>query len=220
MTRRRVAVYDYTGPKGEPRIRKIRFQPKAFRMESALIQPGWVGWTFGITDRWYEWSTKALYRLPEVIAALRCGDPVWWAEGEKDADTLAGWGVCGTSTWQGASDLWPDQCRWFTRYGSRSPVKLVIDWDLPGGHFAWLRYQTLVDVGVAPERIEVVAPPWRRGRVKDVTDAAELGLSLSAVRPVGLDRVWAAASRYRAARRERYGWPAGAPTPSTKAARR
>ena len=43
-----------------------------------------------------------LYRLPAVAAAIRAGEPVWIAEGEKDADNLAALGLCGTSSPMGA----------------------------------------------------------------------------------------------------------------------
>ena len=47
----------------------------------------------------------AIYRLPEVAAAIQAGDTVYVVEGEKDADTLAGWGYCGTTSPMGA-DHW------------------------------------------------------------------------------------------------------------------
>ena len=39
-----------------------------------------------------------LYRLPEVIKAIREKKSIWIAEGEKDADNLAKIGLCGTSS--------------------------------------------------------------------------------------------------------------------------
>ena len=43
-----------------------------------------------------------LYRLPEVRAAIREKQPIFIAEGEKDADNLAALGLCGTSSPMGA----------------------------------------------------------------------------------------------------------------------
>lgn len=46
-----------------------------------------------------------IYRLPEVAAAICAGKTVYVVEGEKDADTLASWGYCGTTSPMGA-DHW------------------------------------------------------------------------------------------------------------------
>lgn len=43
-----------------------------------------------------------LYRLPEVIKAIREKKSIWIAEGEKDADNLAKIGLCGTSSPMGS----------------------------------------------------------------------------------------------------------------------
>ena len=47
----------------------------------------------------------ALYRLPEVVDAIERGETVYVVEGEKDADTLADWGLCGT-TCPGGAKSW------------------------------------------------------------------------------------------------------------------
>lgn len=44
----------------------------------------------------------ALYRRNEISAAVRKGMPVYVVEGEKDADTIAGFGYCGTTNPGGA----------------------------------------------------------------------------------------------------------------------
>lgn len=46
-----------------------------------------------------------IYRLPEVVAAIRAGHPVYVVEGEKDADTLKAMGYCGT-TCPGGAENW------------------------------------------------------------------------------------------------------------------
>src|SRR6266545_4245158 len=111
MGGRIIARYDYTNVKGEPRIRKIRREDKRFEMKSWDEDSG--RYRSGITDERFGWSTRAMYRLPELVAALRVDATCWWTEGEKDADSLAALGLTATSTWQGASGLWDDQARWF-----------------------------------------------------------------------------------------------------------
>ena len=44
----------------------------------------------------------ALYRRQEIAAAIRRGEPVYVVEGEKDADTIAAFGYCGTTNPGGA----------------------------------------------------------------------------------------------------------------------
>lgn len=202
-----VAQYDYTNAKGEPRIRKVRYDPKAFKMQSAYRWPdGPWQYTNGIADERVEWSTRALYRLPEVIAALRVDVPIWWCEGEKDVDSLAILGFTATSIWQGTSGLYVTQVEWLTRYRTQSDVIIVCDNDPPGGWFGWERYRTLTEVlEVEPRRITVIAPPVRiRSPLNDVTDAIEAGLRPSDFRQVDLDRLQVAAERYGAARAARY----------------
>lgn len=204
--------YVYTTPKGEPRIRKVRREnPKRFFMYSWTVCGDGVGrWLRGIRDHQVEWSMKALYRLPEVVAALRVDCPVYWCEGEKDADSLAALGFCATSTWQGASSLNWQQADWFTKYHTSSDVLVICDNDAPGGWFGWERYKTLLSMEVGPERVTVIAPPLRLKRVgliNDVTDALDAGLSINDFRVVDLDRLRKHAENYGVQRAARYGVP-------------
>lgn len=203
MSGRIVARYDYTNVKGEPRIRKLRFDPKGFRMKSAYqAADGTWGYTTGINDERMLFSTRALYKLPEVVAALRVDVPVWWCEGEKDADSLVALGFSATSVWQG-SDLYWNQAEWFIKYRSQSDVIVVCDNDLPGGWFGWERYRALIDLGVVASRIVVLAPPRPR-KYNDVTDLLEAGGRPSDLRVVDLDLLRCAAERYGASRAARY----------------
>ncbi len=212
MTGRIEAIYDYPNAKGEPRIRKVRREGKQFRMQSALWSEATnrYMWVPGIRDCRYEWSYRALYRLPEVVAALKAKEPVYLCEGEKDADALCSLGVVATSHWQGSDEFLFGQARWFAKYGSRSPVYVVCDNDLAGAWSGWLRYRTLVEAEVTPSRLRVIAPPvrYRGRRVKDAHDALEAGLSLGDFRTVSLARLEAAAQTYAASRHQRYAFPA------------
>lgn len=212
MTGRIEAIYDYPNAKGEPRIRKVRREGKQFRMQSAIWSEagGKYFWARGIRDERAEWSCRALYRLPEIIAALKAHDAVWISEGESDADALCSLGVGATTAWQGADEFCIGQARWFARFGSRSQVIVACDNDFPGAWSGWLRYTMLIEAEVSPSRVRVVAPPvrYRGRRLKDAADALEVGLGLGDMRAVRLDRLESAAHRYRANRRQRYAFPA------------
>jgi hypothetical protein len=74
----------------------VRREPKDFRQRRPDGDGGWI-WKLEDTRR-------VLYRLPEVVAA----EEVWFVEGEKDADSLAVAGLCGTTSPQGAK-FWRDE---------------------------------------------------------------------------------------------------------------
>jgi hypothetical protein len=215
-----IADYRFCDLAGRERLRKVRFRTppdKPKRMAMLSWSSTRDGWVKGICDEQYGFSLKAMYRLPEVVVALKRGEPVWLPEGEKDVDTLVSAGVPATTSWQGAKAFEHDQARWFV--SSRSTVNLCVDNDLPGAWAGWLRYCILTDVGVSAHRIKVWAAPVRLGIGSDVTDAVEAGLGLDGLRRVGLDRLRAAAER-EAARHAaaRYGSGLATLTPTTRGA--
>jgi putative DNA primase/helicase len=80
-----VATYDYTDADGgELLFRVVRFPGKQFR---AMAPDG----TYGINGQ-----SRVLYRLPRVAQAVRAGEPIWVAEGEKDVLALEQAGVVAT----------------------------------------------------------------------------------------------------------------------------
>lgn len=95
-------VYDYTDEDGKLIFGVLRFTypegDKTFRQ--GLPDPSKAGgWSLGGVSK----LRKPLYRLPEVIRTIRAHEPVYVVEGEKDADTLAAMGLCGTTNPGGAS---------------------------------------------------------------------------------------------------------------------
>ena len=84
--RRVVAEYRYTDECGELLFVKVRYEPKGFAQKRPDGRGGWI-WNLGTTHR-------VLYRLPEIVAAIREGQTVFLVEGEKDADRLARLGHC------------------------------------------------------------------------------------------------------------------------------
>lgn len=199
-----VARYDYCNIRGERRLQKVRFEPKKFMWLSWDSRHG--RWLKGISDDRYAWSLRALYRLPQLIAALRAGRPVWLCEGEKDADALVSRGKVATSHGGGADTFEPGMAAWFSgRYGVESRIYIVCDNDAAGAYSGHLRYTRLLQAGVDPRRIRVVAPTWDHRRLKDAADlVAACGANRLSWRRVDLDSLREAAFRYQTARVSRY----------------
>ncbi|WP_310964748.1 hypothetical protein [Nocardioides terrisoli] len=191
MTAHRVREYVYTDQKGRPKLRKIRFDPKDFRMESwSEVGCAWVSGT----SRQEGFKDKALYRLPEVLWALRAGAPTYLCEGEKDADAvtfaLGSQGV-GTSHWQGANKFTAEQAGWFSR--GIGPVPVVVDVDNAGALSGLIRRRQLLNNGTSGRRITMLAPPRP---FKDAADAITAGHTLDDFREVAVPLLYLVADRY------------------------
>lgn len=195
MAGRKIRQYIYTDHKGRPRLRKLRMEPKAFYMDSWCEERG--RWVNRIIDARLHFAERAMYHLPELLWALDAGEPVWWCEGEKDADAIRGVGGVGTSHWQGALHATRDQARLFTR--GQGPIRLVVDVDSSGAGAACVieRKRLLLAAGVARSRITIIAPPHR---YKDAAEAIENGRTLAEFRKPREGRVMEAANRYTAER--------------------
>lgn len=98
-------TYPYTDEEGRLLFEAVRYRyedgSKTFRQRRPDPEhPGQWKWELNGVR-------LVLYRLPEVRKAIAAGQPVWLAEGEKDADNLAGIGLCGTTLPMGAGkDRW------------------------------------------------------------------------------------------------------------------
>jgi putative DNA primase/helicase len=87
-------------------------------------QSRWDGktWVFGTKDK-----TKIPYRLPELLA--RKDSPIYFVEGEKDADRLTACGLLSTTASEGAKASWkPEQTKWFVG----RDIYIIPDNDKPG----------------------------------------------------------------------------------------
>lgn len=83
-----------------------------------------------------------IYRLPEVAAAIQAGDTVYVVEGEKDADTLAGWGYCGTTSPMGA-DHWE---RGHSEHLRGANVVIIPDADASGEKYCQAIVDSAMDI--------------------------------------------------------------------------
>jgi putative DNA primase/helicase len=99
--KRLVKVYPYHDAQGHVLHETVRYDPKDFRQRRP--DPAHPG------D--YIWSLKGiepvLYNLPAVLAAIRAGELIHLAEGEKDAETLKALGLVATTVPMGAK-YWRD----------------------------------------------------------------------------------------------------------------
>ncbi|MGH3548286.1 MAG: hypothetical protein ACRDQU_09260 [Pseudonocardiaceae bacterium] len=105
---------------------KVRYFPKDFKLRRPNGRSGWI---WGAKD-----VDKVLYRLHDVLAAIREVRTVYVVEGEKDADRLAELGQVGTCNFDGAakSDQRP---KWRTTYSDTlrgAHVVVIADNDEPG----------------------------------------------------------------------------------------
>ena len=111
--------YVYRNTAGQPVLKVFRTEQKSFPV--AHCHEG--AWYFGDGG-----TTTMLYRLPEVGRAVKQRETVYLVEGEKDAETLAEMGLCGTTNKGGAG-------KWGT--AATAPLKgakvvIIPDIDEPG----------------------------------------------------------------------------------------
>jgi hypothetical protein len=194
-----VAQYIYRDGQGRPRFRKVRLEPKDFRLGSYLgLKDGRDRWAHRIVDGDVHFYLTALYGLPEVNLALKTGQDIWWTEGEKDCEAVRSLGLTATTTALSAEGTLLDHAMRLARFGQRSRVHVVADVDLAGAHSALERLTMLGHVDV---RSRVIAPPVG---FNDAHDAIEAGLSLCDFRPVPRRSLERADRTYWATRRRPY----------------
>lgn len=123
-----VATYPYHDENGALLFEVVRFEPKDFRQRrpDPSARDGWA------------WSIKGvrrvLFRLPEVLAAVGKGLPIWVTEGEKDALAMVSKGQEATCNPCGAIKNDGDQ-KWLPSYTETlrgAHVVVVADKDDPG----------------------------------------------------------------------------------------
>lgn len=130
---------------------------------------------------WKHRKRRVLYRLPEVIEAIKCGDTIYVVEGEKDvhavedageaATCFPGGGVCGSRELDALNAL--------GRHGGAADVVVWQDKDDTGRKRARNTIARLVGMGVPVRLVEAA-------RGKDAADHLAAGLGLDDVVDVPL----------------------------------
>jgi 5S rRNA maturation endonuclease (ribonuclease M5) len=116
--------YPYLNETGELLYEVVRMPGKQFRQRRPDGDGGWV-WRLDDTRR-------VIFRLPEVIAAVAAGEPVFVCEGEKDVQAIERAGHVATCNSGGAG-------KWRAEYDSvfaNADVVIVADIDEPGQRHA------------------------------------------------------------------------------------
>ena len=89
-----VATYDYRAANGKLLFQVCRTADKRFFQRRPDGKGGWLN---GLGD-----VKPVLYRLPEVLQAVKQGETIFIPEGEKDVDNLARLGLAATCNPMGA----------------------------------------------------------------------------------------------------------------------
>ena len=111
-------VYSYTDAEGRELFQVVRYHyknapGKTFRQrmrateemrKDPAVKVDRAGWVHKVPEALRD---SALYRLPEALAAIRAGRPVYVVEGEKDVETLARLGHAATCN-AGGAGKWRD----------------------------------------------------------------------------------------------------------------
>lgn len=178
------AQYTYQDVNGHDVVRKTRFS--LMRVESGadsgektfVVQHRTLQSVILKADKWEPgigkegWEKGLLYGRPGLEKGIDAGDDIYLCEGERDADTVAKWGGCATSHYQGAAGMRPDQAEVLAR---ARRVFIMTDRDVTGYQLAWHHLNLLVEAGMKPADIVVVLPGVRQDKA-DITDHAKAKL--------------------------------------------
>lgn len=168
------AEYVYTDADGTPLYRVLRTPDKRFFQarygpeDPSADVGGYVsgkGCMNGVQ--------RVLYRLPQVVAAVQEGRPVYVVEGEKDADALAARGHAATTSPEGAGK-WSRLADHAREVLAGAQVVVVQDKDDPGRAHAQEVAGSLAGLAASVQVVEA-----REG--KDASDHLGAGLTVDAL---------------------------------------
>jgi len=95
-----IATYDYIDESGKLLFQVVRLEPKTFRQRRPDGKGGWI-WSVGDVRR-------ALYRLPDLKAAIELNKTIYVVEGEKDVHALLKHSLHATCNPGGANKWLPE----------------------------------------------------------------------------------------------------------------
>ena len=168
-----VATYDYTDEDGELLYQAVRYDPKDFRQRAPNPDGSW------------SWSIKGvkrvLYRLPEVLAAVAEGKPIYICEGEKDVEAARSLGLVATCNAMGADNGTGN--KWFPEFATAlkgADVVVIPDQDEAGiRHAEWV----ISTLRGTAKSVRVANP--RSG--KDLAEWVSLGATVAEIETSAVD---------------------------------
>ncbi|MHB0913835.1 MAG: phage/plasmid primase, P4 family [Armatimonadota bacterium] len=152
------ATYDYVDEAGGLLYQVVRTKSKGF-FQRRRVGGGWSYRLQGVR--------RVLYRLPQVIRAVRAGETLFVVEGEKDVHSLAAWGFTATTNSGGSNGKWPDSC---DEHLSGGEIVVIPDNDPPGRAHA----EAVAEVLSGRARVRVLSLPGLSEH-GDFTDWVEAG---------------------------------------------
>lgn len=152
-------TYDYVDEAGDLLYQVVRMVPKSFRQRRPDGKGGWV-WKL-------EDVRRPPYRLPEVLAAVAAGDPIFVVEGEKDVEAIRREGFVATCN-SGGAGKWTEE---HTTCLQGATVVVVADRDGTGRRHAQAVARALDSVAAEVRCAEPVEG-------KDVADHLAAGRTL------------------------------------------
>jgi 5S rRNA maturation endonuclease (ribonuclease M5) len=163
--RREIATYDYVDEEGTLLFQVVRYWPKSFRQRRPDGRGGWI-WNL-------DGTTRVLYRLPQVLEAVRSGERVYVVEGERDVHALEELGLV-AATNPGGAGKWRDE---YSRYLAGADVTIIADRDDAGRRHALQVARSLEGVAA---RVQVLEPT----KGKDISEHLLFGGSLGELAPL------------------------------------
>ena len=154
-----VATYDYRAANGKLLFQVCRTADKRFFQRRPDGKGGWLN---GLGD-----VKPVLYRLPEVLQALKQGETIFIPEGEKDVDNMARVGLAATCNPMGAGK-WRDH---YSNWLKGANVVILPDNDEPGRKHAQQVAQSLYGKAASVKVLELPGLPAKG----DVSDWLEAG---------------------------------------------
>ena len=118
------AVYQYHDERGDVMFEAVRFPNKKFRQRH--LEDG--EWVYNLDG-----CRRVIYRLPQILQAIREGRTVYIVEGEKDANSMWEAGFPATTSPMGAGKWRPEYA---TMLAGAKAVIIVADRDEPGREHA------------------------------------------------------------------------------------
>ncbi len=149
-----VATYDYRDANGKLLFQVCRTADKRFFQRRPDGKGGWIN---GLGD-----VKPVLYRLPEVLQAVKQGETIFIPEGEKDVDNLARLGLAATTSPMGAGKWRKDYSDWL----KGANVVILPDNDEPGKKHAQQVAKSLYGKAASVKVLELPDLP-EKGDISD-----------------------------------------------------